>query len=86
MSASSSGITLQDIEPARDRIAAAVVRTPAVPALALGDRLVRLAVTPAQPPGNLARLALQLETRGRDHVAAIIAELRRGGVAVQEED
>jgi threonine dehydratase len=31
-------------------------------------------------------IALQLETRGRDHVATIIAELRRAGVAVQEED
>ena len=30
-------------------------------------------------------IALQLETRGRDHVATIIAALRRAGVFVQEE-
>jgi threonine dehydratase len=33
------GITLRDIEAARDRIASGVVRTPTVPALALNDRV-----------------------------------------------
>jgi threonine dehydratase len=78
-------------------------------------RLVRLAVTVPDRPGNLARLThlvaaaganvlqvahrrayadisvrdveivLQLETRGRDHVTAIVARLERDGVHVREE-
>jgi threonine dehydratase len=83
--------------------------------LVTDGRLVRLAVTVPDRPGNLARLTrlvadaganvldvvhrrahadisvrdveivLQLETRGRDHVAAIVAALQAAGVGVEED-
>jgi threonine dehydratase len=83
--------------------------------LVTDGRLVRLAVTVPDRPGNLARLTrlvadaganvldvvhrrahadisvrdveivLQLETRGRGHVAAIVAALQAAGVGVEED-
>jgi threonine dehydratase len=83
--------------------------------LVTDGRLVRLAVTVPDRPGNLARLTrlvadaganvlevvhrrvyadisvrdveivLQLETRGREHLAAIMAALHDAGVSAQED-
>ena len=83
--------------------------------LVTDGRLVRLAITVPDRPGNLARLTqlvaagganvlqvahrrayadisvrdveivFQLETRGRDHVTAIVARLEREGIRVREE-
>jgi threonine dehydratase len=84
--------------------------------LVTDGRIVRLAITVPDRPGNLAHLTrlvadaganvlevvhrrahadisvrdveivLQLETRGREHVDSIVAELRRAEVFVQEEE
>jgi len=77
VSSNSFGIGLPDIEAARDRIAGVVVRTPTVPALALGDR------TPAS-------LHLKLESQQRtgsfkdrgalNRLLALSDAERRGGV------
>jgi hypothetical protein len=81
VSRESVGIGLRDIEGARDRIADAVVRTPTVPALALGDRIpapLHLKLESQQRTGSF-------KDRGAlNRLLALSDAERRGGVVIRQ--